>query len=113
MNALFGGVFNTEALEQSPDDITLDDSGNNLRIKALGLRAVAQYEDFFLRVGINGRLTLAAQHGEGTGTQKQVGKVGAVHAQKRGCFVPNVETFLSENEIVDDLQRRCLPRLMS
>jgi hypothetical protein len=113
MNALFGGVFYTEALEQSPDNITFNDSGDNLRIKALGLRAVAQYEDFFLRVGINGRLTLAAQHGEGTGTQKQVGKVGAVHAQKRGCFVPNVETFLSENEIVDDLQRRCLPRLMS
>ncbi len=51
MNALFGGVFNTEALEQSPDDIALDDSGDNLRVEALGLRAVSQYEDFFLRVG--------------------------------------------------------------
>ena len=59
MNALFGGVLNTEALEQSPDDITFDDSGNNLRIEALGFRTVSQHEDFFLRVGVNGRVTLA------------------------------------------------------
>ena len=59
MNALFGGVFNTEALEQSPDDIALDDSGDNLRVEALGLRAVSQYEDFFLRVAVNRRVTLA------------------------------------------------------
>ena len=52
-------MLNTEALEQSPDDITLDDSGNNLRIEALGFRAVSQHEDFFLRVGVNGRVTLA------------------------------------------------------
>ena len=59
MNALFGGVFDTEALEQSPDDVALDDPGNNLRVEALGFRAVSQYEDFFLRVGVNGRVALA------------------------------------------------------
>ena len=59
MNALFGGVFNTEALEQSPDDVALDDPRDNLRVEALGFRAVSQYEDFFLRVGVNGRVTLA------------------------------------------------------
>ena len=84
MNTLFGGMLNTEALEQSSDDITLNDSGNNLRVEALGFSAVSQYEDFLLRVGVNRRVTLTAHQNEGTDAQQQVDEVGAVHAQKRG-----------------------------
>ena len=90
---MFGGVFDTEALEQSPDDVALDDPGDNLRVEALGLRAVSQYEDFFLRVAINGRLTLAAHQGEGAGTQKQVDEVSVAACPETWLFCAKCGDF--------------------
>lgn len=73
-DAVVGGVFHTEAFEESSDDIGLENSGNEVRIEAFGLVGISDDKDEVFIGSLDVAARVAGSEDEQEGQEGELNK---------------------------------------